>query len=75
MEILKEFEEMSATPVAKLQQIADDMVIEMRKGLASDSDSTLKMLISYIAENGLVVKKFPENDFEVLTVQEKHPST
>ncbi|GKA11750.1 hypothetical protein Tco_0691296, partial [Tanacetum coccineum] len=28
-----------------------------------------------IPENNLVVKKFPENDFEVLTVQEKHPST
>ncbi|GJV73180.1 F-box/kelch-repeat protein-like protein [Tanacetum coccineum] len=60
MEILKEFEEMSATPVAKLQQIADDMVIEMRKGLASDSDSTLKMLISYLGGGGEVRPELKE---------------
>ncbi|PWA83293.1 hexokinase [Artemisia annua] len=49
MEILREFEEKCKTSVAKLQQVADDMVIEMRKGLAPDSDSTLKMLISYVS--------------------------
>nr|GEV52890.1 hexokinase [Tanacetum cinerariifolium] len=49
MEILREFEENCKTSVAKLQQVADAMVIEMQKGLAPDSDSTLKMLISYVS--------------------------
>ncbi|GJZ25436.1 hypothetical protein Tco_0569689 [Tanacetum coccineum] len=33
------------------------------------------LVVKKFPENDLVVKKFPENDFEVLTVQEKHPST
>ncbi|GKG43730.1 hypothetical protein Tco_0482823, partial [Tanacetum coccineum] len=33
------------------------------------------LVVKKFPENDLDVKKFPKNDFEVLTVQEKHPST
>ncbi|XP_071742346.1 hexokinase-1-like [Rutidosis leptorrhynchoides] len=48
MEILKELEDKCGTPVAKLRQVADAMVVEMHAGLASDGGSKLKMLISYV---------------------------
>ncbi|KAJ8755812.1 hypothetical protein K2173_024357 [Erythroxylum novogranatense] len=48
MEILKEFDEKCATPIAKLKQVADAMVVEMHAGLASEGGSKLKMLVSYV---------------------------
>ncbi|GKF29431.1 hypothetical protein Tco_0095773, partial [Tanacetum coccineum] len=33
------------------------------------------LVVKKFSENDLDVKKFPKNDFEVLTAQEKHPST
>ncbi|KAI7756140.1 hypothetical protein M8C21_013636 [Ambrosia artemisiifolia] len=48
MDIVKEFEEKCATPIAKLRQVADAMTVEMHAGLASDGGSKLKMLISYV---------------------------
>ncbi|XP_065866306.1 hexokinase-2-like isoform X1 [Euphorbia lathyris] len=59
MEIVKEMEEKCATPIGKLKQLADAMVVEMHAGLASEGGSKLKMLISYVDnlptgdENGL----------------------
>ncbi|KAK5831053.1 hypothetical protein PVK06_014848 [Gossypium arboreum] len=48
MEILKEFEEKCGTPIPKLKQVADAMIVEMHAGLASEGGSKLKMLISYV---------------------------
>ncbi|PPD96165.1 hypothetical protein GOBAR_DD06799 [Gossypium barbadense] len=48
MEIVKEFEEKCATPISKLRQVADAMLVEMHAGLASEGGSKLKMLISYV---------------------------
>ncbi|EEF46378.1 hexokinase-2 [Ricinus communis] len=48
MEIVKELEEKCATPIGKLKQVADAMVVEMHAGLASEGGSKLKMLISYV---------------------------
>ncbi|GKG03030.1 hypothetical protein Tco_0310666, partial [Tanacetum coccineum] len=33
------------------------------------------LVVKKFLENDLDVKKFPKNNFELLTVQEKHPST
>ncbi|KAF2301137.1 hypothetical protein GH714_020328 [Hevea brasiliensis] len=52
-------EEKCATPIGKLKQVADAMLVEMHAGLASEGGSKLKMLISYVDnlptgdENGL----------------------
>ncbi|OIW16925.1 hypothetical protein TanjilG_00134 [Lupinus angustifolius] len=46
--ILKDLEEKSATPVGKLNQIADAMTVEMHAGLASEGGSKLKMLITFV---------------------------
>ncbi|KAK8551259.1 hypothetical protein V6N12_039907 [Hibiscus sabdariffa] len=43
MEILKEFEEKCGTPILKLRQVADAMIVEMHAGLASEGGSKLKM--------------------------------
>ncbi|KAJ4851555.1 hexokinase A [Turnera subulata] len=48
MEIVKEMEEKCATPIAKLKQVADAMVVEMHAGLASEGGSKLKMLITFV---------------------------
>lgn len=48
MAILKEFEEKSGTPLAKLRQVADAMDVEMHAGLASEGGSKLNMLISFV---------------------------
>lgn len=48
IEIVKDMEEKCATPIGKLKQIADAMVVEMHAGLASEGGSKLKMLISYV---------------------------
>ncbi|KAJ9190261.1 hypothetical protein P3X46_001483 [Hevea brasiliensis] len=59
IEIVKEMEEKCATPIGKLKQVADAMLVEMHAGLASEGGSKLKMLISYVDnlptgdENGL----------------------
>ncbi|KAL3744870.1 hypothetical protein ACJRO7_014043 [Eucalyptus globulus] len=47
-EMVKELEEKCGTPVWKLRQVAEAMVVEMHAGLASDGGSKLKMLISYV---------------------------
>ncbi|KAJ0531347.1 putative hexokinase [Helianthus annuus] len=46
--IYNEFEEECATSNEKLKQIADAMTMEMHAGLASEDDSKLKMLVSYV---------------------------
>ncbi|KAM7509599.1 hypothetical protein LguiA_020052 [Lonicera macranthoides] len=46
--ILKELEDKCSTPLEKLRQVADAMIVEMHAGLASDGGSKLKMLISYV---------------------------
>lgn len=46
--ILKELEEKCGTPIGKLRQVADAMIVEMHAGLASEDGSKLKMLISYV---------------------------
>ncbi|GAB4842311.1 hexokinase A [Ancistrocladus abbreviatus] len=48
MEIVREFEEKCGTPIRKLKQVADAMVVEMHAGLASENGSRVKMLISYV---------------------------
>ena len=48
MEIVKEMQEKCGTPIGKLKQVADAMVVEMHAGLASEGGSKLKMLISYV---------------------------
>lgn len=48
MAILNEFEEKCSTPISRLKQVADAMVVEMHAGLASQGGSKLKMLISYV---------------------------
>ncbi|KAL8458390.1 hypothetical protein ACS0TY_036054 [Phlomoides rotata] len=48
MAIVKEFEEKSRTPEAKLKQLADALVVEMHAGLASEGGSKIKMLISFV---------------------------
>ncbi|KAI0491591.1 hypothetical protein KFK09_025851 [Dendrobium nobile] len=46
--IVNDFEEKCATPIGKLRQVADAMMVEMHAGLASEGGSKLKMLISYV---------------------------
>ncbi|KAM7515470.1 hypothetical protein LguiA_005053 [Lonicera macranthoides] len=48
MAILREVEEKCGTPIGKLRQVADAMLVEMHAGLASEGGSKLKMLISYV---------------------------
>ncbi|XP_073302543.1 hexokinase-1-like [Primulina huaijiensis] len=48
MDIVKEFEEKCGTPEVKLKQVAGAMTVEMHAGLASEGESKLKMLISYV---------------------------
>lgn len=48
MEMVKEMQEKCGTPIGKLKQVADAMVVEMHAGLASEGGSKLKMLISYV---------------------------
>ncbi|KAG1335352.1 hexokinase-2 [Cocos nucifera] len=48
VEIVKELKERCATPIGLLKQVADAMAVEMQAGLASEGDSKLKMLISYV---------------------------
>ena len=48
VEIVKELEERCATPIGLLKQVANAMAMEMQAGLASEGDSKLKMLISYV---------------------------
>ncbi|XP_073141837.1 hexokinase-3-like isoform X2 [Henckelia pumila] len=46
--VLAEFEESCATPVGRLRQVVDAMVVEMHAGLASEGGSKLKMLLTYV---------------------------
>ncbi|BBN14847.1 hexokinase [Marchantia polymorpha subsp. ruderalis] len=46
--ILEEFRTACATPVSRLRQIVDALVVEMHAGLASDGGSRLKMLPSFV---------------------------
>ncbi|KAJ4971711.1 hypothetical protein NE237_004810 [Protea cynaroides] len=46
--VLKELEEGCSTPVGRLRQIVDAMVVEMHAGLASEGGSKLKMLLTFI---------------------------
>lgn len=46
--VLKELEELCATPTEKLNEVADAMTKEMHAGLESADGSTLKMLISFV---------------------------
>uniref|UniRef100_A0A1D1YNK5 Phosphotransferase n=1 Tax=Anthurium amnicola TaxID=1678845 RepID=A0A1D1YNK5_9ARAE len=46
--IQRELEEKCATPVGKLRQMAEAMMVEMHAGLASEGGSKLKMIISYV---------------------------
>ncbi|KAJ6814653.1 hexokinase-2-like [Iris pallida] len=46
--ILRELEDKCSTPIGKLRQVAEAMMVEMRAGLASEGGSRLKMLISYV---------------------------
>ncbi|XAR53392.1 Hexokinase [Bertholletia excelsa] len=48
LSILRELEEQCDTPIEKLRQVADDLAGEMQAGLASEGDSKLKMIISYV---------------------------
>ncbi|URD82898.1 hypothetical protein MUK42_02272 [Musa troglodytarum] len=43
-----QFEEDCATPVWKLRQVVDAMVVEMHAGLASDGGSKLQMLLAFV---------------------------
>ncbi|XP_074563087.1 hexokinase-1-like [Curcuma longa] len=46
--VVRELEESCATPIRKLNQVADAMAVEMHAGLASEGGNKLKMLISYV---------------------------
>uniref|UniRef100_A0A0C9S8H1 Phosphotransferase n=1 Tax=Wollemia nobilis TaxID=56998 RepID=A0A0C9S8H1_9CONI len=46
--ILHEFENKCSTPLPKLRQVVDALIVEMNAGLASEGSSRLKMLISYV---------------------------
>ncbi|MQM00700.1 hypothetical protein Taro_033442 [Colocasia esculenta] len=46
--VLREFEEGCATPIGRLRQVVDAMVVEMHAGLASDGGSKLKMLLTFV---------------------------
>ncbi|XP_075520141.1 hexokinase-3-like [Primulina tabacum] len=46
--VLEEFEESCATPVGRLRQVVDAMVVEMHAGLASEGGSKLKMVLTYV---------------------------
>lgn len=46
--IVKEFKEDCGTPIEKLKQVAEAMLVEMHAGLASEGGSKLSMLISYV---------------------------
>ncbi|KAH0926066.1 hypothetical protein HID58_018322, partial [Brassica napus] len=48
VEILKEMEEASDTPVGRLRQVVDAMAVEMHAGLASEGGSKLKMLLTFV---------------------------
>lgn len=47
-DIVKRFGEECGTPIEKLKKVAEAMVFEMNKGLASEGGSKLKMLISFV---------------------------
>ncbi|KAF9665630.1 hypothetical protein SADUNF_Sadunf16G0143000 [Salix dunnii] len=46
--VLKELEEACETPVGRLRQVVDAMVVEMHAGLASEGGSKLKMLLTFV---------------------------
>ncbi|XP_065030014.1 hexokinase-3-like isoform X1 [Musa acuminata AAA Group] len=46
--VVGQFEEDCVTPVWKLRQVVDAMVVEMHAGLASDGGSKLKMLLTFV---------------------------
>lgn len=46
--VLEELEEGCSTPVGRLRQVVDAMVVEMHAGLASEGGSKLKMLLTYV---------------------------
>lgn len=46
--LLEELEVGCATPVGRLRQVVDAMVVEMHAGLASEGGSKLKMLLTYV---------------------------
>ncbi|OAY68609.1 Hexokinase-3 [Ananas comosus] len=48
VEVVGEFEEGCATPLGRLRQVVDALVVEMHAGLASDGGSKLKMLLTFI---------------------------
>ncbi|KAK8608417.1 hypothetical protein V6N13_023841 [Hibiscus sabdariffa] len=48
MEIVKDFEIKCSTPISRLRQVADAMIVEMHAGLASEGGSKLKMLVTYV---------------------------
>ncbi|KAL2926300.1 Hexokinase-1 [Bienertia sinuspersici] len=76
IEILRDFDEKCGTPIEKLKLVSDAMVDEMNAGLASDNNSRIKMLISYVDnlptgdENGLFYAlDLGGTNFRVLRVQ------
>lgn len=76
VEILRDFEEKCGTPIEKLKQVAEAMVMEMNAGLASENGSRVKMLISYVdnlptgEEDGLFYAlDLGGTNFRVLRVQ------
>ncbi|KAL6976605.1 Hexokinase-3, variant 2 [Sarracenia purpurea var. burkii] len=46
--VVEELEEACSTPVERLRQVVDAMVVEMHAGLASEGGSKLKMLITFV---------------------------
>ncbi|XP_042412364.1 hexokinase-3-like isoform X1 [Zingiber officinale] len=48
VEVVQGFEAGCATPVGRLRQLVDAMVVEMHAGLASDGGSKLKMLPTFV---------------------------
>ncbi|GLJ30494.1 hypothetical protein SUGI_0603460 [Cryptomeria japonica] len=46
--IVRELEENCGTPLPKLIQVADAVIVEMNAGLASETGNKLKMIISYV---------------------------
>lgn len=46
--ILRDFEDECSTPVHKLRNVVDSLIVEMNAGLASEGGSKVKMIISYV---------------------------
>ncbi|KNA14451.1 hypothetical protein SOVF_107500 [Spinacia oleracea] len=76
IEILRDFEEKCGTPVEKLKQVTDALIVEMNAGLHSDKGGRVKMLISYVdnlptgEEDGLFYAlDLGGTNFRVLRVQ------